>query len=258
MGSTGRVLRIAYIGLLGLLGAPALLVGNASSARPTCSSYSGLPQDEGDKAGMVFVGGGSFVMGSDRQRPEERFSHVVKVDGFWIDQHEVTNAQFAKFVEATGYTTLAERGARSQDASEPLRTRLAPGSVLFIQPTSFDRGGRTQWWQYVNGANWRAPEGPGSSIKGRENHPVVHVAYEDALAYARWLGRELPTEAQWEFAARGGQTGAMIGAKPSTPTASRSPIAGRASFPPSTLKRTATLAPRLSAAFRRTATASTT
>jgi formylglycine-generating enzyme len=92
MGSTCRALRVAYIGLLGLLGAPTLLVGNASSARPTCSSYSGLPQDGGDKAGMVYVGGGRFVMGSDRQRPEERSSHVVKVDGFWIDQHEVTNA----------------------------------------------------------------------------------------------------------------------------------------------------------------------
>jgi formylglycine-generating enzyme required for sulfatase activity len=153
---------------------------------------------------MVFVGGGSFVMGSDRQRPEERFSHVVNVDGFWIDEHEVTNAQFAKFVEATGYTTLAERGLDPRTHPSMSGRVLAPGSVLFILPTSFDRGSRTQWWQYVNGANWRAPEGPGSSIKSRENHPVVHVAYEDALSYARWLGRELPTEAQWEYAARGG------------------------------------------------------
>lgn len=201
MGSMGDVLRIAYIGLLGPLGALALLVGNASSAQPSCSSYSGLPQEVGDKAGMAFVGGGSFVMGSDRQRPEERFSHVVKVDGFWIDQHEVTNAQFARFVGATGYKTLAERGVDPKTH----QSLYAPGSVLFIQPTDFDQRGRKQWWKYVNGASWRAPEGPRSSIKGRENHPVVHVAYEDALAYAHWLGRELPTEAQWEFAARGGR-----------------------------------------------------
>ena len=202
MRSMSDVLRISYIGLLSSLGALALLVGNASSARLSCTSYSGLPNEEGDKGGMVFVGGSSFVMGSDRQRPEERFSHVVKVDGFWIDQHEVTNAQFARFVEATGYKTLAERGVDSKTH----QSLYAPGSVLFIQPTNFDHR-RTQWWKYVNGANWRAPDGPRSSIKGRENHPVVHVAYEDALAYARWLGRELPTEAQWEFAARGGKQG---------------------------------------------------
>jgi formylglycine-generating enzyme required for sulfatase activity len=152
---------------------------------------------------MVFVGGGSFVMGSDRQRPEERSCHLVKVDGFWIDQHEVTNAQFARFVGATGYKTLAERGADPKTH----QSLYAPGSVLFIQPTNFDHRGRTPWWKYVNGANWRAPEGPGSSIKGRENYPVVHVAYKDALAYARWLGRGLPTEAQWEFAARGDKQG---------------------------------------------------
>ena len=127
MGSMGDVLRIASVGLLGLLGALALLVGNASLARPTCSSYSGLPQDEGDKAGMAFVGGGNFVMGSDRQRPEERFSHVVNVDGFWIDQHEVTNAQFAKFVEATGYATLAERGLAPKTYPRMYGTFSRPG-----------------------------------------------------------------------------------------------------------------------------------
>jgi formylglycine-generating enzyme required for sulfatase activity len=203
MSYIGRVLRLAYFGLLGLLGALALLVSNAASDHPTCSSYLGLPQGEGNKAGMVFIEGGSFVMGSDRHRPEERFSHVIEVDGFWIDQHEVTNAQFARFVGVTGYETLAERGVHRKTH----QSLYAPGSVLFIQPTNFDQRGRTQWWQYVNGANWRAPEGPGSSIKGRENHPVVHVAYEDALAYAHWLGRELPTEAQWEYAARGGRRG---------------------------------------------------
>jgi formylglycine-generating enzyme len=176
----------------------------AVSPITNCATYSGIPADEGDKAGMVFIPGGSFVMGSDRERPEERFSHSVKVDGFWIDQHEVTNAEFAKFVEATGYKTLAERGIdpKTHPGMEALSE---PGSVTFVQPTKLGHGGDlTQWWQYVKGANWRAPEGPGSSIEGKENHPVVHVAYEDAVAYAKWKGHDLPTEAQWEYAARGG------------------------------------------------------
>jgi len=174
----------------------------------SCADYSGLPSDDGDTAGMVFIRGGTFVMGSERQRPEERFTHVVRVDGFWIDRHEVTNAQFREFVTATGYVTLAERGLDPATHPDMPRDLLAPGSVVFIQPTNVASGGRiTQWWQYVPGANWREPTGPGSSIAGKDNHPVVHIAYEDALAYARWRGRELPTEAQWEFAARGGRDG---------------------------------------------------
>jgi formylglycine-generating enzyme len=155
---------------------------------------------------MVFIPGGSFTMGSDRRQPEERFSHAVRVDGFWIDRHEVTNAQFAAFVKATGYVTLAERGLDPKTHANMTEDLTAPGSVMFIPPTRLDRGGDiTQWWQYVKGANWRAPDGPGSSIEGKENYPVVHVSYDDALAYARWRGRDLPTEAQWEYAARGGR-----------------------------------------------------
>jgi formylglycine-generating enzyme len=177
----------------------------STSTDRLCTNYSGVPEGAGDKVGMVYISAGSFVMGSDRERPEERFSHTVKVDGFWIDQHEVTNAQFEKFVEATGYKTLAERGVDPK--THPGMEQVSvPGSVVFIKPTAFTRGGDlTQWWQYIKGANWREPEGPGSSIKGKENHPVVHIAYDDALAYAHWLGRELPTEAQWEYAARGGR-----------------------------------------------------
>ncbi len=148
--------------------------GAADAASPIadCKTYSGIPADEGEKSGMVFIPGGSFTMGSDDERPEERFSHVVRVDGFWIDQHEVTNAEFAEFEEATGYKTLAERGVDPKTHPNMSADLTDPGSVLFIQPTALSRGGDlTQWWQYVKGANWREPEGPGSSIEGKENHP---------------------------------------------------------------------------------------
>jgi formylglycine-generating enzyme required for sulfatase activity len=174
----------------------------------SCAAYSGLPAADHDPAGMTFIPAGVFTMGSDRHQPEERFTHVARVDGFWIDRHEVTNAQFRQFVDATGYRTLAERGLDPKTHPGMDKELLVPGSVVFIRPTDFRRGGRiTQWWQYVAGANWRQPAGPGSTITDKDNHPVVHIAYEDALAYARWRGHELPTEAQWEFAARGGRDG---------------------------------------------------
>jgi len=171
-----------------------------------CAAYSGLPTDEGETAGMIFVPAGAFTMGSERHQPEERFTHVARVDGFWIDRHEVTNAQFKRFVEATGYVTLAERPVDPKSHPDWPQEMLVPGSTVFVPPKDA-KGEDGRWWQYVAGANWRQPRGPGSSIAGRENHPVVHIAYDDALAYAQWLGRSLPTEAQWEFAARGGRDG---------------------------------------------------
>ena len=163
---------------------------------------------EGDGVDMVFIPGGNFTMGSDRHRPEERYTHVVSLDGFWIDRTEVTNAQFGKFVAETRYVTLAERGGDPKVHADMPKELLAPGSVAFVMPTDVSRGGSvTQWFQYIAGADWRHPEGPNTSIADREYHPVVHVAYEDALAYARWLGHSLPTEAQWEYAARGGRDG---------------------------------------------------
>ncbi len=180
----------------------------ASAAAGSCAADSPLPGDDaGGHDGMVFISAGAFTMGADGQRPEERWAHRVRVDGFWIDRHEVTNAQFAAFVAATGYVTLAERGLDPATHPGLPAELLAPGSIVFIPPTDLSGGDITQWWQYVGGADWRHPEGPGSAIAGRENHPVVHVAYEDALAYARWRGRVLPTEAQWEHAARGGLDG---------------------------------------------------
>jgi formylglycine-generating enzyme required for sulfatase activity len=173
----------------------------------SCAAYSGLPADEGDTAGMTFIRGGSYIMGSDRYQPEERFTHRVRVDGFWIDRHEVTNAQFRQFVEATGYKTAAERDLDPKTHPGMPAELLVAGSSVFVQPATLRGEDISQWWHYVPGAYWRQPTGPGSSIEGKDNYPVVHVAYEDALAYAQWRGRSLPTEAQWEFAARGGRDG---------------------------------------------------
>ncbi|MDA7949277.1 MAG: formylglycine-generating enzyme family protein [Hyphomicrobiaceae bacterium] len=154
-------------------------------------------------------------MGSNDQRPEERHAHSVRVDGFWIDQHEVTNAQFREFVEATGHVTLAERGLDPQSRPGMPKLLLEPGAIVFVKPTALRPGARlSRWWQYVKGANWRQPTGPESSIEGKDNHPVVHIAYEDALAYAKWRGRSLPTEAQWEFAALGGRPASDDWSKP--------------------------------------------
>ena len=140
--------------------------------------------------------------------PDARPIHRVFVDGFWMDQTEVTNEQFAAFVKATNYTTVAERKPRPEDFPGAPPAALVPGSLVFTptpQPVPLEDF--TQWWRYQPGANWRHPDGPGSSIEGRGKYPVVHIAHEDAVAYARWAGKRLPTEAEWEFAARGGAAG---------------------------------------------------
>lgn len=199
-----KVLRINALVIL------SILIAGTAWSEPNVCSVSPAAVGSGETAGMVFVPGGAFAMGSDRREPEERSTHLVRVDGFWIDVHEVTNAQFQRFVDATGYVTRAERGP---DAAKKLDEEVSgPGSAVFVQPK--EGGDITRWWKYVKGASWRQPEGPGSSIAAREDHPVVHIAYEDALAYAKWLGRELPTEAQWEYAARGGREDAteVVGA----------------------------------------------
>ncbi|HXV25163.1 MAG TPA: formylglycine-generating enzyme family protein [Alphaproteobacteria bacterium] len=185
---------------------PGGLLADQSEPPRLCETYAGAPErSERPYPGMVWIPGGTFTMGDDDERSEERAAHQVSVSGFWIDRHEVTNAQFAAFVEATGYRTVAERGLDPKERPDLPPELLAPGATVFHQPDGLlNLVDISQWWRYVPGADWRHPTGPDSSIKGKANHPVVNVAHEDALAYARWLGSELPSEAQWEFASRGG------------------------------------------------------
>jgi formylglycine-generating enzyme required for sulfatase activity len=158
---------------------------------------------------MVWIPGGVFRMGSDNHYPEEAPAHRVSVDGFWIDRTPVTNKAFRKFVNATAYVTLAEITPDAKDYPGALPHMLKAGSLIFDlpkHPVSLEDW--RQWWRFKFGANWRRPYGPRSSISGLDHHPVVHIAYRDAEAYANWAGKDLLTEAEWEFAARGGLDGA--------------------------------------------------
>jgi formylglycine-generating enzyme required for sulfatase activity len=160
---------------------------------------------------MHYIPGGSFLMGCEEFYPEEAPVHEVSVDPFWIDAYAVTNAEFARFVKDTAYVTVAELRPNAADYPGVPAEALVPGALVFHPTTGpVDLRDWSQWWRYVPGAYWRHPEGPESAIDDRLDHPVVHVAYEDAQAYATWAGKTLPTEAEWEFAARGGLNGARF------------------------------------------------
>jgi sulfatase modifying factor 1 len=168
-----------------------------------------LPPDDLPGAGLVWIPGGTFRMGSDDHYPEEAPVHPVTVDGFWISRCTVTNEEFARFVEETGYLTVAERPLDPADFPGAPAENLAAGSLVFTgTPGPVDLRHLSQWWAWTPGACWRHPGGRRSTLEGRGEHPVVHIAFEDAEAYVSWAARELPTEAEWELAARGGIDGA--------------------------------------------------
>jgi formylglycine-generating enzyme required for sulfatase activity len=161
------------------------------------------------RPGMVWIAGGAFAMGSEDFYPEEAPVREATVAGFWIDAHPVTNRAFAEFVEDTGFLTSAEIAPKAEDYPDALPEQLVPASLVFT-PTRgpVDLRDVSQWWRYVHGADWRHPYGPDSSLDGLLDHPVVHVAWRDVEAYAKWADADLPTEAEWEFASRGGLAGA--------------------------------------------------
>jgi formylglycine-generating enzyme required for sulfatase activity len=192
------------------------MAGGGADFQPTIEAP--IPAGVTIPIGMVLIPGGEFSMGAvnplglsgggREDMYDARPIHRVRVSAFLMDATEVTNAQFEAFVKATGYVTIAEKAPTREEFPDVPLEDLVAGSVVFTPPPGqVPLDNHLQWWAYVHGVNWRHPEGPNSDLKGREQHPVVHIAWPDAAAYAKWAGKRLPTEAEWEFAARGGESG---------------------------------------------------
>ena len=208
---------VSAAAIVGFLVAPYLSPQPPNKQVPAVQHRPAVVEGDGVRgpAAMVWIPDGEFLMGSDHElaRPNERPTHRVRIAGFWMDRTHVTNAQFAEFVKATGYVTTAERKPDwetlrvqvPEGTPRPPDSQLVAGAMVFVGTEStVSLDDWSQWWRYVPGADWRHPQGPGSDIVGKEQHPVVQVSYQDAQAYARWAGKRLPTEAEWEYAARGG------------------------------------------------------
>lgn len=214
--TSNRCSRSAFRQVMFLLLTTSVLFFSCSGEKPSDDAKSGDTAPAKKIPGMIWVPGGTFTMGTDETEAydHERPAHQVKIKGFWMDETEVTNERYQVFVEATGYITVAERKPKWEDLSKqsPPGTPAPPDSVLVAGALVFNPPKQrvmlndySQWWRWLPGTDWRHPEGPGSDLEGRMKYPVVHMAYEDAQAYCDWAGKRLPTEAEWEFASRGGK-----------------------------------------------------